>query len=151
MAGRTVYFQDLPAPKTGLEKPYFSIREAGEKIRRLGIERGFEVVEEYPVRINGIGPLLKIDWVWLSHGKPVAGFEVEGADVPIKGSIIPDCAKLTELGVNFCFVVTYAARYKVGGWVVLEENKKLAEFFRGRKNIVRISIDCLDANLPDFG
>lgn len=101
-----------------------SLFEVNEVIRRTGHSKGFEVIAEYPVKVDG--KLRKVDWVWRDSKKRVIhAFEIEGANVP-QVSLNVDFQKFEALKSNQprprikCWVVTYSARFSFDdGWHIL--------------------------------
>lgn len=101
-----------------------SLFEVNEVIRRTGHLKGFEVIAEYPVKVDG--KLRKVDWVWRDSRKRVIHvFEIEGANVP-QVSLDGDIGKFEALKSNQarprikCWVVSYSARFSLDdGWHTL--------------------------------
>lgn len=125
----------LPSKKIGVTG--FSIHEAGEKIRRLGILNGYEAVAEFPVYVENRQYALRIDWVWLYKGLPIAGFEVEGKNVG-KSSLIMDRLKLKSLQISHVFIITYNCRYTQNGWRELKLCAKHLENFQLQNNPIAV-------------
>jgi hypothetical protein len=98
------------------ERDGYSLFEVNELIRRIGYVKGFEVIAEYPITVDG--NLQKIDWVWREKvsGRVVHAFEIEGVNVPAQ-SLVSDVSKFETLRGQQsrpaikCLVVTYTFRF----------------------------------------
>ena len=92
-----------------------TMHEAGEIIRRTGIEKGYVPISEYKLDI-GDGSKRRIDWVWVKKDMQtlVAAFEIEGGNVNTN-SVDFDLKKLKFLcskhTIKHCYIAIYNVRF----------------------------------------
>lgn len=113
-------FKDLLPSTHGLKG--LSLHEVNEIIRRTGKRLGYEVISEYPCKIDQ-QHVRKIDWVWRNGlGDVAAAFEVEGCNAP-PSSILGDRRKFDTLSKRTkLFIVTYSTRFSTThNWKSLPE------------------------------